>query len=65
MSKQAGDITPASDFIYPSLQRIAQERDAWQEAFLALRAYSSNNNGENSVRKRAAIDRLKELGLLK
>ena len=54
-----------SDIILEEIIRIRNERDAWQEAFLALRAYSSNNNGENSRRHHAAINKLKELKLLK
>ena len=39
-------------------------RAAWKVAYLALRAYCSNNNGTNASRKRLATERLKELGLL-
>ena len=41
------------------------QRDAWKEAFVAIRAYYSNNNGPNSIRYREAVARLKELKLLK
>ena len=40
------------------------ESEAWKEAYLALRAYYSNNNGANAKRKRDAVERLKELKLL-
>ncbi|KKK84182.1 hypothetical protein LCGC14_2785920 [marine sediment metagenome] len=40
------------------------ESEAWKEAYLALRAYYSNNNGANAKRKREAIERLKDLKLL-
>lgn len=42
---------------------LREDCEAWREAYLALRAYYSNNNGENARRKRAAIERLKELKL--
>lgn len=45
--------------------RIREERDAWKEAFLASRAYFTNNNGENSKRRREAIACLKEMKLIK
>ena len=38
---------------------------AWREAFMATRAYYSNNNGPNSTRYRAAVKRLKEMKLIK
>ena len=41
------------------------ERAAWKEAFIATRAYYSNNNGENSKRYREAMARLKEMRLIK
>ena len=41
-----------------------REGAAWKEAYLALRAYYSNNNGANVTRRRNATDRLKEMGLL-
>ncbi len=44
---------------------IETARDAWKEAFLATRAYYSNNNGENSKRYRKAVARLKEMKLIK
>ena len=37
---------------------------AWKEAYLALRAYHSNNNGANARRKRDAMEKLIELKLL-
>ncbi|MDK1046405.1 MAG: hypothetical protein QGM45_12080 [Anaerolineales bacterium] len=37
---------------------------AWKEAYLALRAYYSNNNGANARRKRDATEKLIELKLL-
>ena len=39
------------------------QRDTWREAYLALRAYTSNNNGANARRYRAAKDQLKKLRL--
>ena len=43
--------------------QLEQRIEAWREAYLALRAYYSNNNGENSRRKRAATDKLKDMKL--
>lgn len=44
---------------------LETERDAWKEAFLATRAYYSNNNGPNATRYRAAVKQLKEMKLIK
>ncbi len=43
---------------------MGDQREAWKEAYLALRAYYSNNNGANTRRKRAATEKLKDLKLL-
>ena len=47
----------------PKVAQLEQRIEAWREAYLALRAYYSNNNGENSRRKRAATDKLKDMKL--
>lgn len=44
-------------------RRLWTERSAWREAYLALKAYHSNNNGPNAKRKRAATERLKDMKL--
>jgi len=41
------------------------QRDAWKGAFTATRSYYRNNTGPNAKRYREAIERLKELKLLK
>jgi len=43
---------------------MSEDKAAWKEAYLALRAYTVSNNGANARRKRLSTDRLKELGLL-
>jgi len=46
------------------ITELPQDQAAWKEAYLALRAYYSNNNGANSRRKRESVERLKKLKLL-
>ena len=46
------------------IDNLPQDQAAWKEAYLALRAYYSNNNGANARRKRESTERLKELKLL-
>ena len=46
------------------IAELPQDQAAWKEAYLALRAYYWNNNGENARRKRESVERLKELKLL-
>ncbi len=41
------------------------QRDAWKEAFIAIRSHYSNNTGTNAKRYREAVAHLKELKLLK
>ena len=55
----------ALDFAEETEIRLRSERDAWKEAFIATRAYNSNNNGENSKRYREAVARLKEMKLIR
>ena len=55
-----------TDNAVDALLEIAElQRDAWKEAFIATRAYYSNNNGENSKRHHEAMARLKEMKLIK
>ena len=57
--------TPIGDEVETTIDLVFTMRDAWREAFLATRAYYSNNNGPNAKRKREAVARLKELRLIK
>ncbi len=59
------ELEDAGKVVLDQLIRIREERDAWKEAFLATRAYYSNNNGPNVTRRRAAIKQLKEMKLIK
>ena len=58
-----GELSDDLDRWAKDFDVLADEAAAWREAYLALKAYHSNNSGENSRRKRAATDRLKELRL--
>ena len=62
---EAVDVFRQVDTWTDEAEIIETERDAWKEAFIATRAYYSNNNGENSKRYREAVKRLKEMKLIK
>lgn len=59
-----GDVPPFYDWANEA-KNMNTDRAAWKEAFLATRAYYSNNNGENSKRHHEAVKRLKEMRLIK